>query len=234
MSELVNIIIDRVPVRTEKGKFITDAARENNIYIPTLCNMSGVTPKGCCRMCNIKINGRYMTACTTPVAEGMEIENNTGEINEFRKSILELLFVSGNHFCPACEKSGNCELQALAYRFGMMAPKFPYQFPQKNVDASNPLIIKEQNRCIMCKRCIKTIKDQEGRPYFVYRNRAHKIEVILDPEMGSHLTPELAELASLNCPVGSIIFRGKGFSQPIGTRKYDLNPIGSEVEHKTI
>ena len=76
-----------------------------------------------------------MTACTTDAAEGMVIESNTPEIKELRNIIVETLFVSGNHFCPACEKSGNCELQALGYRFQMMVPRFPYEFEEKDVDA---------------------------------------------------------------------------------------------------
>ncbi len=171
-----------------------------------------------------------MTACTTPVADGMEVENNTEEINDIRKSIIELLFVSGNHFCPACEKSGNCELQALAYRYQMMVPRFPFLFPQKGVDASSPKIVKDQNRCIACKRCIKTIEDEKGRKYFAYKNRGNKLEVILDEEMAKTMTDEIAQLAMENCPVGSILRKEIGYNQPIGTRKYDTKPIGSEIE----
>lgn len=81
-----------------------EAARENGIYIPTLCNYPGIKPKGSCRVCSVKINGRMMTACTTPVTDGMVIENHTPEIDALRKAILELFFVEGNHFCPSCEK----------------------------------------------------------------------------------------------------------------------------------
>ncbi len=171
-----------------------------------------------------------MTACTTPVADGMEVESDTNEINDIRKSIIELLFVSGNHFCPACEKSGNCELQALAYRYKMMVPRFPFLFPQKGVDASSPKIIKDQNRCIACKRCIKTIEDEKGRKYFAYKNRGNKLEVVLDEEMAKTMTDEIAQLAMDNCPVGSILRKEIGYIQPIGTRKFDKNPIGSEIE----
>ena len=111
MNTTIKLKIDGKLIPAEKGQTIVQAAHANGIYIPTLCNFEGVKPKGCCRMCTIKINNRFMTACTTPAADGMEIESNTIEINDIRKSIIELLFVSGNHFCPSCEKSGNCELQ---------------------------------------------------------------------------------------------------------------------------
>ena len=108
-----------------------------------------------------------MTACTTPVAEGMNIENEIKDISELRKSIIELLFVEGNHFCPACEKSGNCELQALGLSVSeCWYPGFPYQFPVRRVDASHPKIIKDQNRCILCKRCIRAITDENGQEHF--------------------------------------------------------------------
>lgn len=171
-----------------------------------------------------------MTACTTPLLQGMVIENNTEELNGIRTEIIELLFVSGNHFCPSCEKSGNCELQALAYRFRMMAPRFPFTFPQKAVDASHSKIIKEQNRCILCKRCIRGIKDEQGRSVFAYRNRSNKSEVVVDPLLGAEMSWETANEAMNICPVGSILVREKGFIIPIGKRKYDKEPIGSDIE----
>jgi NADH dehydrogenase/NADH:ubiquinone oxidoreductase subunit G len=234
MPDKIKFVIDGRECRSEEGKYLVDAARDNGIYIPTLCNYEGLKPKGSCRICTVRINGRLATACTSPVHDGMNIENNTEELNEVRKEIIELLFVSGNHFCPACEKSGNCELQALAYRFQMMAPRFPYAFPQKEIDASYPRIIKEQNRCILCKRCIRGIKDERGRSYFAYRNRGNRSLVVADRKMMAEMSPEKAQEAMDICPVGSILVREKGFVQPIGTRKYDHAPIGSDIEeHQT-
>ena len=232
MSKQVKITIDGVECIAEKGQFIVQVAKDNGIYIPTLCNYGGTKPHGSCRICNVRVNGRLMTACTTPVAEGMEIENNIPEINELRKAIIELFFVDGNHYCPACEKSGNCELQALGYRYGMLAPRFPYQFKDLQIDASHPKIIKDQNRCIKCKRCIRTIKDSKGRNIFAYKKRGENVQVVVDPVLAHELDDELAQKAMDVCPVGSIIVRGKGFSTPIGARKYDTQPIGSDVENQ--
>ena len=231
MSKLVKFKVDEKECMANEGDFLVKAANENHIYIPTLCNLEGVRPKGSCRVCTVKVNGRLMTACTTPVSEGMDIQNEIPELHDLRKSIIELLFIEGNHFCPACEKSGNCELQALAYLLRMMVPRFPYSFPIREVDASNPKIIKEQNRCISCKRCIRSIKDEQGRNIFAMRKRGHKTEIVLDPELGMHLTDELAQKAMNNCPVGSILVKEKGFAIPIGKRKYDIQPIGSEIEN---
>ena len=165
MSQFVRFTIDGTECMATRGQFLVDAARENGVFIPTLCNYPGVKPKGSCRVCTVKVNGKLMTACTTPVAEGMNVENDSKDVNELRKSIVELLFIEGNHFCPACEKSGNCELQALAYRFRMIVPRFPFHFPVRVVDATHPRIIKDHNRCILCKRCMSAITDETGQQH---------------------------------------------------------------------
>lgn len=232
MSTLVKFKIDGVECMAGQGEYIVEAARENGIYIPTLCNIRGVKPRGSCRICTVLVNGRPMSACTTPIASGMEIQNDTPEINEIRKAIIEVLFVEGNHFCPSCEKSGNCELQALAYRFQMMVPRFPYLFQKRNVDASNPKIIKDHNRCILCKRCIRAIKTEDGKNVFAFKKRGIKLEINVDPELGDQFTDELAKKAVEICPVGALLPREKGYEVPIGQRKYDSVVIGSDIEKK--
>jgi [NiFe] hydrogenase diaphorase moiety small subunit len=226
MAEIIRFRIDGRDCMTEKGKYIVDAAHDNGVYIPTLCNIPGVKPRGACRICNVKANNKYLSACTTPVSNGMDIENNTEEVEEIRKSIIELMFVEGNHFCPSCERSGNCELQALAYRYRITVPRFPYQFNVRSIDASHPLIIKDHNRCILCKRCVRVIKDTDGRSIFAFKRRGPKLEVSIDPELSHALTEELAEKAVDICPVGAILPREKAFRIPVGKRKYDFKPIG--------
>ena len=232
MSTLVKFKIDGVECMAESGTYIVEAARENGIYIPTLCNIKDVKPRGSCRVCSVLVNGRPMTACTTPISDGMEIENNTAEINDIRKAIIEALFVEGNHFCPACEKSGNCELQALGYRFQMMVPRFPYNFPVKGVDASNPKLIKDHNRCILCKRCIRAIKTEDGKNVFAFHKRGRNLEIVIDKELGDKLTDKLAKEAVDICPVGALLPREKGYEVPIGKRTYDVEPIGSDIQKK--
>lgn len=226
MSEVIKFNIDGKECLSEKGKYIIDAAQDNGIYIPTLCNIKGIKPRGACRVCNVKVNNKFMTACTTPVSDGMDIQNMTDEIEDIRKSIIEILFVEGNHLCPSCERSGNCELQALAYRYRIMVPRFPYLFSVRHVDATHPLIIKDHNRCILCKRCVRVIKDADGRSIFAFKRRGHKLEISIDPELAHDLTEELAQKAVDICPVGAILPREKAFRVPIGQRKYDKKPIG--------
>lgn len=225
----VDFLIDGVRFRASEGAYLVDAARQNGVFIPTLCNVPGLHPRGSCRMCNVRVNGRLMTACTTPIQGGMEVENETEELIGARKMILELLFAEGNHFCPSCEKSGNCELQALAYRYEIAASRFPYRYPNRKVEANSPALLKDQNRCILCKRCIRGVKDEEGRSLFAYRKRGAAIEIILDRTAGDRLSPELAKKAVNICPVGALLPRNQAFRVPLGSRKYDHEPIGTHI-----
>ena len=230
-TEKITFKIDGKTCYAQPDQSLIDAAKENGIYIPSLCHFEGLKPAGSCRICNVKVNGRNMTACTTPVANGMEVENNIPELTELRKVILEVLFVSGNHFCPACEKSGSCELQALAYRYQMMVPRFPYEFPVKGVDARPDLLIHDRNRCIACKRCIRGIT-KDGKAVFAYNSRGGEhLHVSMDVDLASQLTEAEAQEAMDICPVGAILKKEQGFRVPIGERLYDITPIGSDIEN---
>lgn len=230
MAEKIKFIIDGKECYAEQGQTILDAALDNGVYIPSLCYLKDLIPAGSCRICNVKVSGRFMTACTTPVTNGMEVENNTPELEELRKSIVEMLFVSGNHFCPSCEKSGNCELQALAYKYLMMVPRFQYIFPEKMVDPDSPKLFIDRNRCILCKRCIRSIKDENGKSLFAFKKRGHNLMINLDHKLAENMTDEMAEHAMEICPVGSILRKEKGFEQPIGHRKFDKEAIGSDIK----
>jgi [NiFe] hydrogenase diaphorase moiety small subunit len=230
MSEKVNFTIDGKTLTGEKGQFIVDAAAEQGVYIPTLCHMKGEKPAGSCRICTVKVNGRAMAACTTPLEANMVIENNTEELSELRKVIVELLFVEGNHFCPSCEKSGNCELQAMGYRFQMMVPRFQYNFPMREVDASTPKIYLDRNRCIFCKKCVRSIQDSQGKNIFAFRNRGAHLEINMDDKLAAGMSDEQAKQAMDVCPVGAILKKEIGFNVPIGKRKFDKQPIGTEIE----
>jgi len=230
MSEKIRFTIDGKECFAKPGQNILDAALDNGVFIPSLCHVRDVKPAGSCRICNVKVAGRFMTACTTPVADGMDVENEIPELQDLRMSIVEMLFVSGNHFCPACEKSGNCELQALAYRFQMMVPRYPYIFPDKEVDPDSPKLFIDRNRCILCKRCIRTIKDEQGRSIFAFKKRGNKLMINIDHELAAKMTDEQAEEAMNICPVGSILKKEKGYYIPIGQRKFDKEAIGSEIK----
>ena len=228
----IKFTIDGKECNALAGQTIIEAAKANGIYIPALCNYEGLKPVGSCRVCTVRAGGRYMAACTQPVGEGLAIENTAPDLEDMRKSLIEMLFAEGNHFCPSCEKSGNCELQALAYRYQIMAPRFPYQFPKREIDASLPRIILESNRCIQCQRCVRAVKAVDGRNFFSNLHRSKQMRIGLDEELAGRLTEEEAQKAMDVCPVGAILKKEVGFAVPIGKRKFDKKPIGDNVEEK--
>lgn len=232
MAEEINITIDGKSYKALENQTIVEAAKDNGIYIPTLCYLEGMgNLLGTCRVCTVKNNGHNVAGCTQPVEAGAIVEVNTPELIDFRKALIEMLFVEGNHLCPSCEKSGDCDLQALAYRFNMFVPRFPFNFYNREIDMeTSPLIVMEHNRCILCKRCVEIVKTEDGEKIFEFQNRGNHVEVHIDPEHGLKLTPALGQQASDICPVGAILYKGKGFDRPIGSRKYDKHPIGHEVE----
>jgi [NiFe] hydrogenase diaphorase moiety small subunit len=230
MSKPLNFIIDGKACTATAGQTILEAALENGVYIPSLCRYAGLLPAGSCRVCTVRVGGRYMAACTQPVADNMVIENKAADLEDMRKALVEMLFVEGNHMCPTCEKSGNCELQALAYRYEMLVPRFPYQFPFKQVEPAGPKLLVEHNRCIKCLRCVRGVKAKDGKHVFGPLHRTKRKKIGNDAELAARLSEEDARGAMERCPVGSILRKEVGFAVPIGRRKYDAAPIGSDVE----
>lgn len=228
----VKFYIDGKECVSQERTQLVKAAEENNIYIPTLCNYPGIPPQGSCRICTVLINDKPVTACTTKVSEGLVVHNNVPELEKFRKSIVEILFAEGNHFCPSCEKSGTCELQALAYRYHVTVPGFPYMFPYRKIESWHPKLMKDHNRCIQCKRCIRGIKNDDDKSIFAFGKRGAHVEINIDCDTSKDISDKLAQQSMDICPVGAILRKRKGFDVPIGHRKYDNHPIGSDVEYE--
>ena len=230
MSDTMTFTIDGVEVTGRAGQTILEAADEAGIYIPRLCYLKGLTPHGSCRVCTVIVNGRPQTACTQPIAEGMVVENETERVNELRRAIVDMLFVEGNHFCMFCEKSGNCELQALAYRLGITAPQYPYLFPDRDVDASHPDVYIDRNRCILCGRCVHASQEQDGKYVFDFVGRGPEKRLAVNSR-GNLADTDLAasDKAVEACPVGALLRKHVGYSVPIGQRVYDEKPIGSDI-----
>jgi len=231
MGDKLKFTIDGREIEAEHGQTILDAADGAGIYIPRLCAHPDLKPIGSCRICTVIVDGRPQAACVKPAAEGMTVENDTPELLEHRRNIIDMMFVEGNHFCMFCEKSGNCELQAMAYRFGISAPQYPFQFPAKEVDASHPNVMLDHNRCIMCARCVRASQELDGKNVFqsIGRGFDRKIGVNSDKALAD-TNMDVNDRAVDVCPVGCIIKKRVGFDTPIGQRKFDSKPIGSEIE----
>ncbi|MBN1337285.1 MAG: (2Fe-2S)-binding protein [Deltaproteobacteria bacterium] len=233
MSDTFRFTIDGVEVTGTPGQTILQAAEAAGIWIPRLCYLEGLVPGGACRVCTVKVQGRFQAACAFPAGPGLVVENDTEEIRELRKQVVEMLFVEGNHFCMFCEKSGNCELQALAYRLGIASPRYPYLFPVRQVDASHPDVFIDGNRCIQCGRCIRASRDVDGKGVFGFVERSRDTRVGVDARTGLGGTSlTLDDRAVTVCPVGAILKKRVGFAVPIGERLYDHRPIGTDLERR--
>jgi len=233
MTDKIKFTIDGRSVEGTPGQTILEAADQAGIYIPRLCHMPGITPHGSCRVCTVLVNGRPQAACTQPIANDLVVENESEELHRLRTGIVDMLFVEGNHYCMFCEKSGNCELQALAYRLGITAPRYPYLFPVRGVDASHPDVFIDRNRCILCGRCVGTSQQVDGKQVFGFVGRGinKRLAVNSNGSLGD-TNLSATDKAVEACPVGALLKKRVGYVVPIGKRKYDHEPIGSDVEKK--
>jgi len=216
------------------GQTIMQAASAAGVFIPHLCYHPDFKPHGSCKLCTVKVNGRQTASCTMRAMPGMTVESDTEEINAGRRALIQMLFVEGNHFCPACEQSGNCQLQATAYHLGMMSPHFDHFFPSRAVDASHPDTLLDFNRCILCSLCVRASRDVDGKNVFALAQRGIKTHLIVNARSGRLADTDFsrADKAAQVCPVGAILKKRQGFAVPIGERKYDKAPIGAQAEER--
>ncbi len=227
----ITLSIDGRQIEAQPGQTILEAAEAAGIYIPRLCWMKELTPAGSCRVCTVRVGGRPQAACTQPVAPGMIVENDTAELRSLRRNLIDMLFVEGNHFCMFCEKSGNCELQALAYRFGITAPKYPFIFPERELDATHPDVFIDRNRCILCSRCVRASDELDDKQAFNFVGRGKDKSLAVDAEQGLGATDvEVTDQAVAACPVGCLLKKRTGYAVPVGRRRFDHEPIGSDIE----
>jgi predicted molibdopterin-dependent oxidoreductase YjgC len=144
-------------VQGKRGQTVLDVFRANGIYVPTLCYHPKMHPYGGCRLCIVEIeNMRGLPpSCTTPAADGMIVRTHTDKLQQVRKTVLELLVAYGDHNCLLCEASGNCELQNLVYEHGIEQVRIKTDFKPWPKDTSNPMFVRDQNKCVLCGRCVR-------------------------------------------------------------------------------
>lgn len=212
------------------GQTILEAAKAAGKYIPHLCWHPDYKPHGSCKLCTVKLidshGGRFGSSCTLQAAAGLNVENRTAELDDIRRTLLQLLFIEGNHFCPSCEKSGDCLLQATAYDLGMMSPHFDHFYPNRPVDASHPDVMLDFNRCILCSLCVQA-SEADGKFVFVMGGRGMRgRKIIINSESGRLGDTDFSveDRAADICPVGVILKKRVGFAVPYGQRTYDKAP----------
>ena len=224
--------LDGEDVPYQAGETIMQAASRAGRYIPHLCWHPDFQAHGSCRLCTVKVNGRVGAACTVLAAADLEVESDTTALNAQRKTLLQMLFVEGNHFCPSCEKSGNCLLQATAYQMGMEGPHFEEFYPSRPVDASHPNILLDFNRCILCELCVRASREVDGKAIFAIGGHGIGTHLLVNSESGQLGDTDMAlgDRAASICPVGVILPKRRGFAVPIGQRRFDLELVSQQVQ----
>ena len=227
MSKELSFTLDGRQIPFQDGQTIMAAALDADIYIPHLCFNQDFSPHGSCRVCLVKVNGRIQASCTTPAAAGLTVQSETEELRDIRRGILQMLFVEGNHVCPACEKSGACQLQAVAYYVGMLNPHFSHFYPRRPVDASHAEAVIDFNRCILCELCVRASRDVDGKNIFAVQGRGIQAHLVVNTPSGklgaTHFS--IHDKAAQVCPTGAILIKHQGYDMPIGQRLYDRKPI---------
>lgn len=162
--DMLNVKINGISVSVEKGSTILDAARAAGVEIPTLCFMKEKNEIGACRICVVEANEgrgfRIVTACVYPVSEGMEVLTNTEKIQKARRTTLELILSTHEKKCLSCVRSTNCELQKLCRDYGVEESAFEGFKPTYELDTSTPHLVRDNNKCVLCRRCVAACNEQ--------------------------------------------------------------------------
>jgi len=211
-------------VTASEDQTILDIALENNIVIPTLCHLEGLSQVGACRLCLVEITGssKLQPACVTMADEGMEVRTDTERLKEYRRMIIELLFAERNHVCSICVVNGHCDLQDLAYSVGMDHVRFAYQNPLLEIDASHARFVLDNNRCVLCTRCVRVCDEIEGAHTWDVMGRGAKARVITDlnhPWGESDTCTGCGKCIHV-CPTGALSEKGKSTAEMVKKRDF--------------
>jgi formate dehydrogenase major subunit len=212
---MVNITIDGNSLQVPDGTTVLEAARSAGIKIPTLCDHPELTPYGGCRLCLVEVEGArtLQPSCTLPASNNMIVRTNTDRVQSARKFVLTLIFSERNHFCPFCQVSGgDCELQNAAYAEGMTHWQLPPNWTPYEVDASNPYFVLDNNRCILCRRCVRACGELVGNFTLGFEERGARSFLVADlgVPLGQSTCVSCGTCVQV-CPTGAIIDRNSAY-----------------------
>ncbi|MBP2637554.1 MAG: putative formate dehydrogenase [Firmicutes bacterium] len=206
--EMINLTINGLPVQVRKGSSVLEAARSAGINIPTLCHLADLTPEGSCRVCVVEVEGArgLVTACTYPVSVGMIVRTNSAVIREARKSVVELMLANHPQECLSCQRNLDCELQTLANTLGIREIKYEGERRQFVIDDSNPFIIRDNNKCILCGRCVRVCKEIQCCNTLDWTERGFdtKVTPAFDADMVDSPSCVFCGTCVSACPVGAL------------------------------
>ncbi len=202
----LTLIIDGQTSQVNPGATILQAAQRAGVSIPTLCHDDGLHPYGACRICMVEVEGtprRMVPACTTPAGDGMVVLTMTSAVIQARKDMLELLLINHPLDCPVCDKAGECRLQDLTHEYGLGPGAFAEKKRTTPPVYDSPLIEQNQNRCILCGKCVRSCSERcgVGALTFAIRGGRSKVSTAFGNPLACEFCGECAEI----CPVGALI-----------------------------
>lgn len=215
MTELVNLTIDGRAVAVPKGTLVVDAAAELGIEIPVFCSHPKLDPVACCRMCMVEISGprgmMLQTACSVPVAEGMEVKTDSPIVQETQEATLAFILLNHPLDCPICDKGGECPLQDQTMRFGPGISQLvePKRHKNKHYMISDTIVL-DQERCVVCWRCIRYLEEWEDKPQLGLFERGG--DTIIDIQQGQPVDAKTSGNIIDICPVGALTNRVARFA----------------------
>jgi len=223
-GRVVTLEIDGQQVSARDDQPIYEVAREHGVRIPKLCYVSGLSSYGGCRLCLVEVEGasKLLPACVTMAADGMKVRTTGPRLLEYRRMLIELLFAERNHVCSVCVSNGHCELQSLAQDLGVDHIRYPYRYPSFPVDASHARFVADQNRCILCTRCVRVCEEIEGAHTWDLTGRGIETMVITD------LNQPWGEAQSCTgcgkcvhvCPTGALTEKGHSVAEMTKRRQF--------------
>jgi bidirectional [NiFe] hydrogenase diaphorase subunit len=211
------LAIDGRDVGAREDETIMEVAQENGIFIPGLCYLEGLSAHGGCRLCLVEVAGssKLLPACVTRVEEGMEVIASSERLLHYRRMIVEMLFVEGNHICAVCVANSNCGLQELAQRLGIDHLRLPYLNARHGVDASHDRFVLDLNRCILCTRCVRVCDEIEGAHTWDVMGRGANARPITDlnEPWGESTTCTSCGKCVQVCPTGALFEKGRAVAE---------------------
>lgn len=211
MEEQINLKIDNINIVAKPHQTILEIARKNGINIPTLCFLKDVVESGNCRVCVVEIKGakNLATACNTEAVNGMEVFTSSNKVLEYRKKTVELLLSNHNKNCLSCGKNLNCDLQKLSLQFGCDENKFKGEQLNFELDNSSACIVRDNNKCILCGRCIEVCKKMQATSAIAKMQRGFETYVGCANNKGlNESTCVGCGQCVLVCPTGALLEKG--------------------------